>query len=556
MATHEETLNRINVELAGLGEEDGKKNSGGKEGYASNCLNQLEADKQIAQQLMSHIISNNSMSKAGQGTGPMVTGKLQTTTLPVNFNSNLDLSKLMNLGGNSIMTVSMQPQVNNLLQGLVQKPTSEHSPCSQTTTSPLKINEVSSPSDATTTPMGDHSVVTSSSPLLSTLTTSGQGQVLLTTSSQAGVFASPGQQTPLVFNSQSPLIRTANGQTAILLNPPAGPGALGMTSNVAGSQGLTINQLATLPGSANVITIPFSLGSLGSSLKLQSIPVQPILQLPKSGKSDLMSQIDLKKEGDDSSDGHQGTDSLMEILQGQEIPVTLPEGPAVSSSIPAINAASSFSQATSSVVFTNTTPTPAVLSPVVHQNGSVSKGQKAFTVSRKRPLEVDESIDTDVEEFVKTFKQRRQGLGYTQIDVGKQLGEKYNMSLSQTTICRFESIMLSAQNMKKIMGVLKKWMEEAESKYSEKDTNSGKKSRKRRTTLTPSIKSSLEEHFLVQPKPGSQELSTIADKVGLEYEVVRVWFCNRRQKIRRESSTAVEALAMKVEKENGERNHK
>ena len=50
MATHEETLNRINVELAGLGEEDGKKNSGGKEGYASNCLNQLEADKQIAQQ--------------------------------------------------------------------------------------------------------------------------------------------------------------------------------------------------------------------------------------------------------------------------------------------------------------------------------------------------------------------------------------------------------------------------------------------------------------------------------------------------------------------------
>jgi transcriptional regulator with XRE-family HTH domain len=549
MATSEDTLNRINV-LAGLAEDGGGKTP--VEGGLEDGLDQLESDKQIAQQLMSHIINNNSLTKPGPGVGGGVASKLQTTTLPVNFSSSLDLSKLMNLGSSNIMAISVPPQGSNLLQGLTPKPADEQTSCSGTPPS-VKASDVSQPLDIDVSAMVSQGVVASSQSLLNTLPTSDQGAVLLATSSQASVFSSLGQQTPLVLNSQSPLIRTANGQTAILLNhPPTGPGALGMTGNVTGSQGLT--QLAALPGSANVITIPFSFGSLGSPLKLQGIPVQSFVQLPKGIKADLLPQVDLKKDGEDPADSQAATKSLMDILQDPEIQPTLPGDPSLPSAVPTMNAVTSFSQATSSLVFTTTTPTPAVLSPVVQQNGNSVKGQKAFAVSRKRPLEVDESIDTDVEEFVKMFKQRRQALGYTQIDVGKQLGEKYSMSLSQTTICRFESIMLSAQNMKKIMTVLKKWMEEATSKYADKEANSGKKSRKRRTTLTPSIKASLEEYFVNQPKPGSQELSNIAEKVGLEYEVVRVWFCNRRQKIRRESSAPVDTFSMKLEKDSGSAN--
>lgn len=38
------------------------------------------------------------------------------------------------------------------------------------------------------------------------------------------------------------------------------------------------------------------------------------------------------------------------------------------------------------------------------------------------------------------------------------------------------------------------------------------------------------------PKPPLQQISHIAQQLGLEKDVVRVWFCNRRQKGKRSSS--------------------
>ncbi|CAG0879222.1 unnamed protein product [Cyprideis torosa] len=43
----------------------------------------------------------------------------------------------------------------------------------------------------------------------------------------------------------------------------------------------------------------------------------------------------------------------------------------------------------------------------------------------------------------------------------------------------------------------------------------------------------LEQHFQKQPKPAAQEISSLAENLQLEKEVVRVWFCNRRQKEKR-----------------------
>lgn len=57
--------------------------------------------------------------------------------------------------------------------------------------------------------------------------------------------------------------------------------------------------------------------------------------------------------------------------------------------------------------------------------------------------------------------------------------------------------------------------------------------RKKRTSIETSVRGALEKAFLVNPKPTSEEIATLADRLCMEKEVVRVWFCNRRQKEKR-----------------------
>jgi len=57
--------------------------------------------------------------------------------------------------------------------------------------------------------------------------------------------------------------------------------------------------------------------------------------------------------------------------------------------------------------------------------------------------------------------------------------------------------------------------------------------RKRRTTIGLSAKDSLELHFRTQPKPSSAQIAYLAASLRLDKEVVRVWFCNRRQRDKR-----------------------
>lgn len=57
--------------------------------------------------------------------------------------------------------------------------------------------------------------------------------------------------------------------------------------------------------------------------------------------------------------------------------------------------------------------------------------------------------------------------------------------------------------------------------------------RKKRTSIETSVRGALEKAFVVNPKPTSEEISHLADRLCMEKEVVRVWFCNRRQKEKR-----------------------
>ncbi|VDK31729.1 unnamed protein product [Taenia asiatica] len=160
-----------------------------------------------------------------------------------------------------------------------------------------------------------------------------------------------------------------------------------------------------------------------------------------------------------------------------------------------------------------------------------------------QPQEEFPSSD-DLEHFAKLFKQRRIKMGYTQADVGLALGTLYGNVFSQTTICRFEALQLSFKNMCKLKPLLQKWLHEADCCTSttsnfDKVTTQGRK-RKKRTSIEVGVKGVLEGHFIRQPKPAAQDITNLADTLGLEKEVVRVWFCNRRQKQKRLNPAAFE----------------
>ncbi|XP_053396309.1 POU domain, class 3, transcription factor 4-like [Mercenaria mercenaria] len=158
------------------------------------------------------------------------------------------------------------------------------------------------------------------------------------------------------------------------------------------------------------------------------------------------------------------------------------------------------------------------------------------------PSDEDAPSSDDLEVFAKQFKQRRIKLGFTQADVGLALGTLYGNVFSQTTICRFEALQLSFKNMCKLKPLLQKWLEEADNSTGsttsiDKIAAQGRK-RKKRTSIEVTVKGALESHFLKQPKPQAQEISQLADSLQLEKEVVRVWFCNRRQKEKRMTPAA------------------
>ncbi|XP_068602626.1 pituitary-specific positive transcription factor 1 [Brachionichthys hirsutus] len=141
----------------------------------------------------------------------------------------------------------------------------------------------------------------------------------------------------------------------------------------------------------------------------------------------------------------------------------------------------------------------------------------------------------ELEMFANDFKIRRIKLGYTQTNVGEALAAVHGSEFSQTTICRFENLQLSYKNACKLKAILAKWLDEAElagALYNDK-IGMNERKRKRRTTISLGAKEALEHSFLEKSKPSSQEIARIAKALHLEKEVVRVWFCNRRQREKR-----------------------
>ncbi|OWF36463.1 POU domain, class 4, transcription factor 3-like isoform X1 [Mizuhopecten yessoensis] len=153
----------------------------------------------------------------------------------------------------------------------------------------------------------------------------------------------------------------------------------------------------------------------------------------------------------------------------------------------------------------------------------------------------------ELEAFAERFKQRRIKLGVTQADVGNALANLKLPgvgSLSQSTICRFESLTLSHNNMIALKPILQAWLEEAEKQAREKKEAEGQglacsEKKRKRTSIAAPEKRSLEAYFAVQPRPSGEKIAQIAEKLDLKKNVVRVWFCNQRQKQKRMKFSAI-----------------
>ncbi|KAJ0005528.1 hypothetical protein NQD34_015422 [Periophthalmus magnuspinnatus] len=221
---------------------------------------------------------------------------------------------------------------------------------------------------------------------------------------------------------------------------------------------------------------------------------------------------------------------LIGILQAQSLLTQLPHSQAN-----LLSTQANISLATQPATPTRTTTaTPNI----VH---SQTPPKRLDTPTLEEPSDLEE-----LELFAKTFKQRRIKLGFTQGDVGLAMGKLYGNDFSQTTISRFEALNLSFKNMCKLKPLLEKWLNDADNLTSDQALSSPSalgspgmgleginRRRKKRTSIENHIRVALEKSFLENQKPTSEEITMIADQLNMEKEVVRVWFCNRRQKEKR-----------------------
>uniref|UniRef100_UPI0037E746E7 POU domain, class 2, transcription factor 2 n=1 Tax=Semicossyphus pulcher TaxID=241346 RepID=UPI0037E746E7 len=209
-------------------------------------------------------------------------------------------------------------------------------------------------------------------------------------------------------------------------------------------------------------------------------------------------------------------------------------------------------------------PTPNLLSLPQQNQGSLLSAptRMGLQAQRDKSVEVSGGMTTvpsvtshpeepsdleELEQFARTFKQRRIKLGFTQGDVGLAMGKLYGNDFSQTTISRFEALNLSFKNMCKLKPLLEKWLNDAETMSIDSTLPSPSslsspsmgfdglpgRRRKKRTSIETNVRVALERAFMTNQKPTSEEILLIAEQLNMEKEVIRVWFCNRRQKEKR-----------------------
>ncbi|KAM3848516.1 POU domain, class 6, transcription factor 1 isoform 2-T4 [Vipera latastei] len=187
------------------------------------------------------------------------------------------------------------------------------------------------------------------------------------------------------------------------------------------------------------------------------------------------------------------------------------------------------------------TPVPITCSETPTVSQLVSKPQPSNSGSDEDGINLEE-----IREFAKNFKIRRLSLGLTQTQVGQALTATEGPAYSQSAICRFEKLDITPKSAQKLKPVLEKWLSEAELRNQEGQQNlmefvggEPSKKRKRRTSFTPQAIEALNAYFEKNTLPTGHEITEIAKELNYDREVVRVWFCNRRQTLKNTSKLNV-----------------
>ncbi|PSN46514.1 hypothetical protein C0J52_09030 [Blattella germanica] len=181
------------------------------------------------------------------------------------------------------------------------------------------------------------------------------------------------------------------------------------------------------------------------------------------------------------------------------------------------------------------TPQPSLMTPTAQPNSTPNQP----TINQTNSNVVDGINLDEIKEFAKAFKLRRLSLGLTQTQVGQALSITEGPAYSQSAICRFEKLDITPKSAQKIKPVLEMWMKEAEERYKSGQNHltefigvEPSKKRKRRTSFTPQALELLNAHFERNTHPSGTEITALAHQLGYEREVIRIWFCNKRQALK------------------------
>lgn len=187
----------------------------------------------------------------------------------------------------------------------------------------------------------------------------------------------------------------------------------------------------------------------------------------------------------------------------------------------------------------NTLQNKSQLSPPSVSSTTSSLIDTGETINNTEANIVDGINLEEIKEFAKAFKFRRLSLGLTQTQVGQALSATEGPSYSQSAICRFEKLDITPKSAQRIKPVLERWMKEAEERYKNGAQNLTEfigseptKKRKRRTSFTPAALDVLNIFFEKNTHPSGSEMTDLAEKLNYDREVVRVWFCNKRQALK------------------------
>ncbi|KAI6062518.1 POU domain, class 6, transcription factor 1 [Aix galericulata] len=353
-----------------------------------------------------------------------------------------------------------------------------------------------------------------------------------------------------------PVAKPLEPQTQLAAVQPAGfafnPGIISAAS--LGGQTQLLSSLAAAPVIANTISsVPGITGQILTNAQGQVIGTLPWVvnppgiaaaspvPAPSLQEQAVTPQLLLNAQGQVIATLASGT------IQAAAIKKSGPSEPPTKSEVQPIQPAPALPQP--AVVIANPAPAAKAASAPVPITCSETPTVSQLVAKPQAPnsgVEEDGINLEEIREFAKNFKIRRLSLGLTQTQVGQALTATEGPAYSQSAICRFEKLDITPKSAQKLKPVLEKWLSEAELRNQEGQQNlmefvggEPSKKRKRRTSFTPQAIEALNAHFEKNALPTGQEITEIAKELNYDREVVRVWFCNRRQTLKNTSKLNV-----------------